>query len=108
MRRNVWGINNNNTMKLTEKQLEMIIATYERLDSATDAAEKAGCLCVDGPLHEAIWDRFECVIALFDPHEWIPWYIHENDMGKNALEAEIGSRIIKVKSIKDLLKVINA
>lgn len=95
-------------MKLTEKQLEGIVAACERLYSATGAAAKAGCLCVNGPLYEAIWDRFECVLALFDPHEWISWYIHENDMGKKALEAEIGSRIIKVKSIKDLLEVINA
>jgi len=95
-------------MKLTEEQLEDIIIAYENLDTACTNALRAGCLDIDGPLYDRMWRGFDDILSIIDPHEWIPWYIHENDMGKKALEAEIGSRIIKVKSIKNLLQVINA
>lgn len=95
-------------MKLTEGQLETIIDSYVELNQATEAAIKAGCLDVNGPLHEAIWRGFENVLAIVDQYSWISWYIHENDMGKKGLSVTIDSKKFKVKTMKTLLRIINS
>jgi hypothetical protein len=94
-------------MKLNEEQLESIIDSYVKLNQATEAAIKAGCLDVNGPLFEAIWHVFENVLAIVDQHSCILWYIHENDMGKKELSVTIDSKNFKVKTTKTLLGIIN-
>lgn len=94
-------------MKLTEEQLKDIIATYENLDMACTNALRAGCLDVDGPLYDRIWRGFDDLLSIIDPHDWISWYIHDNDMGRNGLEAELGSKIVKVKNLKTLIQVMS-
>jgi hypothetical protein len=95
-------------MKLNEKQLNTIIASYERLDIATKNAEKAGCLDMTGPLFDAIWRGFENVLSVVDDGAWISWFIYDNDMGKKGLSVVIDSKKIKVKTVKALLKIINS
>ena len=95
-------------MKLTEEQLEDIIIAYENLEVACTNALRAGCLDIDGPLYDRIWRGFEDILSIIDPHDWISWYIHDNEMGKRGLTAEIFSKKYEVKNIKDLLEVMNA
>ena len=95
-------------MKLTEEQLEDIIIAYENLEMACTNALRAGCLDIDGPLYDRIWRGFEDILSIIDPHDWISWYIHDNEMGKRGLTAEIFSKKYEVKNIKNLLEVMNA
>ena len=95
-------------MKLTQEQLEAIIIAHENLYMACTNALRAGCLDIDGPLYDKIWRGFDDILSIIDPHDWISWYIHDNEMGKKALVAEIGSKKYKVKNIKNLLEVMNA
>ena len=95
-------------MKLTEEQLEDIIIAYENLDMACTNALRAGCLDIDGPLYDRIWRGFDEILSIIDPHDWISWYIHDNEMGKRGLTAEIFSKKYEVKNIKNLLEVMNA
>ena len=95
-------------MKLTEKQLQAIIDTYEKLDLTTKNAERAGCLDANGPLFEAIWTGFENMLAIMDEDSWISWYIYDNEMGKKDLSVTINSKKFKVKTVKTLLRVINS
>lgn len=95
-------------MKLTEEQLNVIIAVYERLDLACSKAIEAGCLNPDGSFYDAIWRGFDDITQVVDPHTWIYWYIYDNDMGKKGLVAELGSKMIEVKNLKTLLEVMNA
>ena len=95
-------------MKLTEEQLEDIIIAYENLEMACTNALRAGCLDIDGPLYDRIWRGFEEILSIMDPHDWISWYIHDNEMGKRGLTAEIFSKKYEVKNIKNLLEVMNA
>lgn len=92
-------------MKLTEEQLKTILAAYERLDLAASKALEVGCLDPDGPLYDAIWRGFDDMLRVSDPYGWISWYIHDNEMGKNGLEAELGSKMVKVKTLKTLIQV---
>lgn len=95
-------------MKLTEEQLKTILESYERLDLATSKAVEVGCLDPNGPLHDAIWRGFDDMVQVVDPHEWITWYIYDNDMGAKGYEVEVGSKKIKVKNLKNLLEVMNS
>jgi hypothetical protein len=92
-------------MKLNEKQLNIIIDSYNRLDIAIENAENAGCFDIDGPLYDAIWRGFGNLIAIVDQDSWISWYINDNDMGKKGLSVVIDSKKIKVKTVKALLRV---
>lgn len=95
-------------MKLTEEQLETIVTAYENLNMACTNALRAGCLDIDGPLYDRIWRGFDDILSIIDPHDWISWYIHDNEMGKRGLTAEIFSKKYEVKNLKTLLEVINA
>jgi hypothetical protein len=95
-------------MKLTEEQLETILVAYERLDLAASKAIEVGCLDPDGPLYDAIWRGFDDMLQVSDPYGWISWYIHDNEMGKRELVAEVGCKKYKVKNLKTLLEVMNA
>ena len=95
-------------MKLTEEQLEDIIIAYENLEMACTNALRAGCLDIDGPLYDRIWRGFEDILSIMDPHDWISWYIHDNEMGKRGLTAEIFSKKYEVKNLKTLVEVMNA
>lgn len=95
-------------MKLTEEQLNTILEHYSKMNHACMDAMVVGCLDPDGPLYDAFWMGFEDMLSIIDPHDWISWYIYDNDMGKGELTAEIGSKLIKVKNPKILLEVINS
>lgn len=95
-------------MKLNEKQLDVIISSYEKLDQAAKDAEKAGCLDINGPLFNAMWTGFENILAIVDQDSWISWYIYDNDMGKKGLAVTVGSKKFKVKTTKTLLRIINS
>ena len=95
-------------MKLTEEQLKTILERYSDMYHACVDAERVGCLDTDGPLYNAFWMGFESLLSIIDPHDWISWYIHDNDMGSKGHEVEVGSKMIKVKNLKTLLEVMNA
>lgn len=95
-------------MKLTEEQLKDIIVAYENLEMACTNALRAGCLDIDGPFYDRIWRGFDDIVSIIDPHGWITWYIHDNEMGKRGLIAEIFSKKYEVRDLKTLLEVMNA
>lgn len=94
-------------MKITEEQLKDILAVYENLDFACTNAIRAGCLDQEGPLYDRMWCGFETLLSIIDPHGWVSWYIHDNEMGAKGCDAEAGSKMIKVTNLKQLLSLIN-
>lgn len=70
-----------------EKRIVAVVATYRRLTAATDAARQAGCLDIEGPLHDAIWRGFDELLALIDADGWLHWYLWENACGEKRFEA---------------------
>jgi hypothetical protein len=94
-------------MKITEEQLQTIIKRYEELDAATAKVIDVGCMDPEGPLYNAIWRMFDDMLSIIDPHGWVSWYIHDNEMGAKGFDAEAGSKMIKVTNLKQLLSLIN-
>ena len=105
---NTTTLNHIHPMKITEEQLKTIIKRYEELDAATAKVIDVGCMDIDGPLYDAIWRMFDDMLSIIDPHGWISWYIFDNEMGAKGLQAECGSKMIKITNLKKLLSVINS
>jgi hypothetical protein len=77
-------------------------ARYRRLDAAMSAARAAGCLDIEGELHNAAWHVFDGWIRHLDKHftdGWLSWWIYDNEFGRKAFEAS-GSRKARLRSIR--------
>jgi hypothetical protein len=70
--------------------LEGILARYEALNAACDAVMKVGAMDPDGALWRAIWAAWEHLLEQCDPDNWISWYIHDNDCGRNKFKVNAG------------------
>lgn len=67
----------------------------------------------DMPLYEKITDLLvaytESISTLVgDNSKWLDWFHWENDMGKSSLDVTFDTTTIKVKTLGDLLAVIEA
>jgi len=82
-----------------EINIAAVVADYQLLDAACAAARQAGCLDIDGPLHAAIWQAFDHMLARIDTHDWLHWFIWENACGEKSLAAT-GSRKRKPTPVK--------
>lgn len=89
----------------TEK-ITRIVADYKRLTAASEAAEKAGCLDITGPLFEAIWKSHDLLIAHCDFAGWLSWYLHENECGKKNLAAKHNGKAHRITTPAQLAKLI--
>lgn len=91
-----------------ESVADGIVIDYNRLNAACDAAIKAGAMDPNGPLHEAIWKSFENMLKLIDVHEWIQWFIYDNECGKRALQARAcsGRELTAIKTTRQLAGLI--
>ena len=70
--------------------VDSIVADFRRLQSACETARRAGCLDIDGPLHEAIWRSFDTMLGHADVGGWIAWHLWDNDCGKKRGKACAG------------------
>jgi hypothetical protein len=91
-----------------ENVVDKIVADYNCLNRACDAALKAGAMDSNGPLHEAIWRGFEGILKHLDTHGWINWYIYENGQGSKERKASSSTKkkVKPVKNSRDLAKLI--
>jgi hypothetical protein len=80
-----------------------LVEAYKKLDAACDAAIKAGCMDVNGPLHEAIWEAHQLSIEAVDVESFLSWFIYDNDCGKNGMQASSGLNkpLVEIKSFED-------
>jgi len=74
-------------IKKWEKKIEQIISDYKTLSDCCDAANDAGVMNIDGKLFTAIWSAFDAMLKMVDQHDWISWYLFENDCGAKKMEA---------------------
>lgn len=66
---------------------------------------------VEGEHFDAVWKMFDAYtdalsFTLGDESEWLAWYCSENDMGANAMKAGYDGKLLKVKNVRDLLRLI--
>jgi hypothetical protein len=89
-----------------EKKIEQIVSNYKNLSKRCDAADEAGTLTTEGNLFRAIWSAFESMLNMVDQHDWISWYLFENDCGARKMEAGYDDEISKITTPRQLAKLI--
>jgi hypothetical protein len=88
-----------------------IVTQYKELSAQTEGFSKF-IGSIDGPFFDAIWKPFDSYAALVsdtieDDNEFVQWFIWDNDCGKRAFKVTFkNGKSIKVKTVKDLIKVI--
>ena len=101
-------------MKLTKPEKLVLLqkwkASYDRTEAVTD---KLRDLVNDatGQLYDALWANFDdqtrtIGIILGDEGEFMNWYELECDMGKRPLEAGKDGKMKEIKTLEDLLWLI--
>lgn len=92
--------------------INKLIQKYHAINKASDKLESAiGQFNENSPIFVALWDNFDFTVDLVsdlvdDNNEWIPWFIWDNDLGKNLLTAKIGQFQRKIKNVNELVKII--
>jgi len=89
-----------------EKKIEQIASNYKNLSKRCDAADEAGTLNAEGNLFHAIWHSFDTMLRMIDQHDWISWYLFENDCGAKKMEAGHDNKLSKITTPKQLAKLI--
>ncbi len=79
------------------------VKQYKSLSKACDAAKDAGCLNSEGMLFTAVWESFDSMLELVDPHGWIAWFIYGNNCGKDG--KAVCSITLPSRSIKTINKL---
>ena len=94
------------------KKLDKIVNLYQKLISAVDKANEAGCLEIEGPLFNAIFLAFEGMLSTLEDcleaSGWIGWYIYENKCGESQRQAKTANmeKLKKICNTKDLAEII--
>lgn len=105
----------NEQKKKEMKELELWLGHFKDLKALTGDIEKLfGCL-PEGRFDNAVWNVFnEYTNLLADKvgdryHEWLDWYLWDNEAGERGLEAQASSwrKPRPIKTLKDLYAVIN-
>jgi hypothetical protein len=99
-------MNKQERIKQWTAKIDKIVGNYKDLSAACDVAHDAGCLDADGKLFTAIWVTFDVLMDHIDQQEWLEWYIYDNDCGAEKKEAGYGKLVRRIKTARDLAKLI--
>jgi hypothetical protein len=89
-----------------EKKIQQIVSDYKMLNDCCDAAIVFGAMNIDGKLFTAIWSAFDTMLKIIDQHDWISWYLFDNDCGKRKMEAGHDGKLSKISTPKQLAQLI--
>lgn len=95
------------TIDQWEGAIEIIVDRKKLLADACEAAASAGVLCIDGPLHNAIWWAFDDLVKLIDRDGWIDWFIWCNRCGEAGMEYKDESgALVKITTARQVAEFI--
>lgn len=89
-----------------EEKIKKVICKYTDLSEKCSAAEAAGVLNPEGKLFTSIWSNFDTMLGIIDPHDWISWYIFDNDCGDKEMEAGHDGVVNKITTPRQLANLI--
>lgn len=96
-----------------EKEIQKAIDKYHELDKFWRGFSDATGIDYDSQLGDMIWKTFDLYTdtvqkLIRDEYEDLDWFIFDNDCGRNKLEATINGKKKKIKTVKDLAKLIES
>lgn len=100
-------------MNKTQK-IEKLLETYKDLDAMFDDIFKVfGIGVIDSKIFDTTYkcfDRYKEFVseAVGDNSDWIGWYIYDNDCGEKELEAGFDHDLRSIKTVEDLVWLIES
>lgn len=101
-------------MTKREKKLlvSRLLLCHKNLDHAFESLGSSVGLNPDSPLFSAAWGAFDGYTRVVsdligDRGSWLSWHIYENDCGKNGMKVVTSSEEFQIKTLDDLLRVID-
>lgn len=96
-----------------EKEIQKAIDKYHELDKFWRGFSDATGIDYDSPLGDVIWKTFDLYSdtlqkLIGDEDEDLDWFIFDNNCGQNKLKKTINGKKKKIKTIKDLMKLIES
>ena len=87
------------------------LETYQHVSEPMDVLYKLTGSTADSPLQNPVWQMFDAYTATLgtlvgDQGDWLAWFIYENGCGEKSLEVSIRKKRRKIRTIKDLLWVL--
>ena len=106
------GIEFMNTKQKIEL-IESLLDIYGQLQAQFDIFTKLTGGSYDSPLANPVWQMFDKYLdavadKVGDEDYWIAWFIWENELGKKAHKCFSGGKTHIVKTVKDLVKLIES
>ena len=101
--------------KLPEKEIEELlnkwIQLFNELNKIHDDIDNLFLSSPESPAVKTMYNVFYKYTELLADKigisdDWLGWFLWENDAGKNGYKAGIKGKMIKIKTIKDLIKML--
>lgn len=97
------------------KELERWFSHFQALQSFMDDMRELFGIMTEGRFENTVWGVFNDYTNLVsdkvgdDHHEWLDWFLWDNEAGKRAFEAQAASwtKPRPIKTLSDLYDVIN-
>lgn len=95
-----------------KKYISNLLESHKKLDLAFEDIFKIfGSGVIESEFWESIYSTFDTHLqtvkdVVGDKDDWIEWYLYDNDYGKKEFEAGYDSNLKPVKTIDDLLELI--
>jgi len=101
--------------KITTNQKNIVkkfIERYEKMeDSFEDIFSIFGVGVIDSKLYDGCYGMLDSCIELIslmldDTHDWLNWYIYDNECGKKEFKAGYNGNTKKISCLEDILALI--
>lgn len=91
--------------------IENLVANHQAVHEQAEQLNKLTGATFDSPFFGAVWQAMDGYIeavarGVGDTDEWIKWFIHENNCGKNGHEAGFGENMKPIRTVADLVELI--
>lgn len=98
--------------RLEKKEvIARVIGNYVGLQESFNTLNKAIGDTTGGPFFDRMWRMFDEYMAsaetlIGDKEKWLGWFVYDNSCGASELKAGLGRRLKKIKTVDDLLDLI--
>lgn len=87
-------------------------AHHEAVEKLMDGIQEPMGLDPDGPLFGTVWKLFDAYTDTLSAelgdysNTWLQWFCHENEMGRNGMEAGYDGKLKPIKTLAHLYALI--
>jgi len=97
---------------MRKEKIEEFIRLYKESGGIIDELRRIIDIAPESKLSESVYRLAEGYLEVLaesigDKSGWLSWFIYDNDMGKNEYQAGYDNKFRKIKSVDDLLLIMD-